>query len=200
MKYYIYNPNGNKPKNKHNSYDKALNEAKRIAAKENTKVYVLAICASVEPDIKYKVVEFSSELKTKNKYPLSFKIMHTIDVNKRLNELAEIPRLENGTIDYWLASKLLCEKDGGRLPTEEELAELASYLYGVNIGPREDKYNLEIKNQIKELGEPPYFFWSSSELSASVAVRRSIGSNNSSWYQYNRSNSRYVPLCVGDLD
>ena len=41
------------------------------------------------------------------------------------------------------------------------------------------------------------FFWSSSEVSASTAQRRSIGSSNSAWSTDSR-NGYYVPLCVGD--
>ncbi len=42
------------------------------------------------------------------------------------------------------------------------------------------------------------FFWSSSELSASQALRRYISSDSSSWYRDYRSNHDLVPLCVGD--
>ena len=41
-------------------------------------------------------------------------------------------------------------------------------------------------------------FWSSSEVSASTALRRDIYSGNSSWKAANRGDDFAVPLCVGD--
>ena len=40
-------------------------------------------------------------------------------------------------------------------------------------------------------------FWSSSEVSATTALRRDLDSNDSSWNAYDRG-SYYAPLCVGD--
>lgn len=42
------------------------------------------------------------------------------------------------------------------------------------------------------------FFWSSSEVSAEEALRRYIGSTDSSWYAGRRGDHYYTPLCVGD--
>ena len=41
-------------------------------------------------------------------------------------------------------------------------------------------------------------FWSSQEVSGSVAYTRNIGSTGSSWYRNNRNSYYHVPLCLGD--
>lgn len=61
------------------------------------------------------------ELNKEIELNLKLKIISVFDPAERLDELKEIPELPTGQIDYWQASKLLCEKDGGRMPTVEEL-------------------------------------------------------------------------------
>ena len=124
-----------------------------------------------------------------------FKIIGTFNAKDRLDELGEVPRLENGEIDYWLASKMLCEKDGGRLPTMDELAEIASYMYQDDFGEFVNKYGLELKNELIPLGG----YWSSSESTATRAYGRSFSSDGSHWYRsYIRGSSNVRALCVGD--
>lgn len=62
-------------------------------------------------------------VKTKQKFKIDyeFEIISVFNPADRLDELDEIPKLPNGLTDYWQASKLLCEKDGGRMPSVEEL-------------------------------------------------------------------------------
>lgn len=123
----------------------------------------------------------------------NIRIIGTFKTSERFDELDEIPRLENGEVDYWKASKMLCEKDGGRLPTMKELAEIASYMYQTKIDEFEDKYDLKVINKLIPFGG----FWSSTEVSANAALRRVIYSDGSTWGEGYRDNG-YVPLCVGD--
>ena len=123
----------------------------------------------------------------------NLKIIKIFNAKDRLDELDEVPKLENGEIDYWLASKLLCEKDGGRLPTMKELAEIASYMYQTKIGEYEDEDDLELKNELIPLGN----YWSSREGSAANAYRRGFYSSHSHYSYYYRYYALYA-LCLGD--
>ena len=40
--------------------------------------------------------------------------------------------VKNGFIDYWLASKFICENLGGKLPTMADLGKIASAIYEGN--------------------------------------------------------------------
>lgn len=109
-----------------------------------------------------------------------FKIYGELDAFAHRMDFKPTPELKNGLHDFWLISKLLCEKEGGRLPSIAELGVIAAL-------------------QEVKLIETDYYggFWSSSEMSPSLALKRSIYSNNSSWYSGYRYNGN-VPLCVGD--
>lgn len=109
-----------------------------------------------------------------------FKIYGELDAFAHRMDFKPTPELKSGLYDFWLISKLLCEKEGGRLPTIAELGIIAAL-------------------QEAELIETDYHgdFWSSSERTATTALGRSINSDYSSWSEYCRS-SYHVPLCVGD--
>lgn len=94
----------------------------------------------------------------------------------RLNELEEIPKFPNGKVDYWKAGSLLCEKDGGRLPTIEELQLIA----------------ILQKNKLINTDYSGYF-WSSSDLDGEFAW--SVTFSRCNQYITNRFSQYYV-LCV----
>lgn len=121
------------------------------------------------------VVKQGNEIKSHN-----FKIFGEIDY-ERMNELDEIPKTPNNRTDYWKVAELLCKKDAGRLPTVGELAIIS--------GLQETKIlNTQFYGR----------FWSSSEVSATMALKRNISSSASSWGAYSRNVDNFVPLCVGD--
>ena len=125
----------------------------------------------------------------------SLKILSIFNVIDRLDELDEVPNLLNGEPDYWFISKLLCKKDGGRLPTMEELAEIASYIYQTDFKEFDSKYNLNLKNKLIPYGH----YWSSSIPTFSGAYIRYFGSTHSNWnkcYNSGSSNSFIMALCV----
>lgn len=108
------------------------------------------------------------------------KIYGIVDAYNRTNELEAIPQTPYGDNDNWLISKMICEKDGGRLPTVSELAIIAGL-------QEEGLINTKYYG----------FFWSASESSASSAMERYIYSGYSGWYQDGR-NGQGEPLCLGD--
>ena len=122
------------------------------------------------------VVKQGTKVNTKK-----FKIYGKLDAFAHRMDFKPSPQLESGLHDFWLISKLLCEKEGGRLPSINELAIIAAL-------------------QEAELIETDYYgyFWSSSERTATTALRRNIRSIDSSWNERYRNYNAYVPLCVGD--
>lgn len=110
-----------------------------------------------------------------------FKIYSELDAFAHRMDFKPTPELKSGLHDFWLISKLLCEKEGGRLPTIAELGIIAAL-------------------QEAKLIETDYYgyFWSSSERTATTALGRHVASNYSSWFEGYRNANGYVPLCVGD--
>lgn len=111
--------------------------------------------------------------------------------------------VENGFIDYWQASKFICEKLGGKLPTMADLGKLASAIYEGNpsIGAKEDKYNLTYKpGTATFLGLPELSFilWSSEECGSSNAYSREFYPTYSYWLSYDRYDSDIQAVCLGD--
>lgn len=139
------------------------------------------------------------------KKKLLFKIKSAFLTKDRLNELEEIPKLSDGYIDYWKATELLCEKDGGRLPTMEELAQLASYIYDKDIEPYEDYNDLEIKNmpaELEHIYEKQSWFalWSRREDSTTSAYARHFGPSGTYYDYYWRGDSNYLHgVCIEDI-
>lgn len=135
----------------------------------------------------------------------------------RLDELDEIPKLPNGETDYWLAGKLLCEKDGGRLPTMEELGKLGEWLYTNDkgehpkIGAYDDidvrDYTFDIE-KAKSIGLKNWdgseigggyvnvYLWSSVEDSSDSAYERGFYTDCAFWYGYGRDGANNQVLCL----
>ena len=58
MNYYVFNPNGSKPKTIHKYFEDAVEEAERLAIKEMQEIYILGIRAKVCPSWETKLVDF----------------------------------------------------------------------------------------------------------------------------------------------
>jgi len=105
--------------------------------------------------------------------------------------------------DYWAGAMKMCKDQGGRLPTEAELAQLASELYGTTIGSTESKSGLSLDtNKLPEsfagLSSSWSFLWSGSEGSASYAYGRYFGSSTTGRSYYTRYDSDIRAVCVGE--
>ena len=133
---------------------------------------------------------------------LNLKIKSVFLPKDRLDELDEIPKRPGGDIDYWKAAELLCKKDGGRLPTPEELAELATYIYGEKIGPYEDNYDVDAKNiplEFKEIWKRQNWFalWSGKEGSVTDAYGRGFATARTSGNLWRGYCNRHG-VCLGE--
>lgn len=136
--------------------------------------------------------------------------LHIVKVFKPLEELHRLTKEElleitkQGWIDYWLASKYICEKLGGRMPTREELGKLASMLYEGNpsIGANDYISNLTYNGKASQYGLPePYFYvWSGEEYGAygNDAYGRYFYTTYTRWNHNGRYYSLSLGLCLGD--
>ena len=134
-------------------------------------------------DVQKFPIEIDCKIKQAGKTKrIKFKILNCFYAIDRSDELDTVPKTPSNMNDYWLVSKMLCEKDGGRLPSEDELTILSGLIE-------------------REIIDLPYgAYWSSVEVSSSQARRRFISSNLSYFGTSDRSYSYYKALCVGGLN
>ena len=108
----------------------------------------------------------------------------------------------SGKGDRWAAAMIACQDMGGHLPTMEELAKIASELYGVTIGATETKSANLVKSKmptvLSGMSSSWYGLWSSSEYSANNAYYRAFYSSGTSRYDDTRHFSNIRAVCVGD--
>ncbi len=106
--------------------------------------------------------------------------------------------------DYWAGAVKQCKEQGKKLPTEAQLAELASQMYVGNpsIGAEEYKDDIQYDPNSpvsKSLGLTPYFYlWSGEENSSDAAYGRYFDTTYSYWYGYNRTSSDVQAVCLGE--
>lgn len=99
----------------------------------------------------------------------------------------------NENNDYWAGALKQCKDIGGHLTTPEELAKIASALYGKEISPKENinkKFDKNIANALgfNFLYEIPSM-WSSEEKNDKTAYIRSIKQDHSKWSDDERNQS-----------
>jgi len=106
--------------------------------------------------------------------------------------------------DYWAGAVKACKDQGMRLPTEAELAQLASELYGRSIGATESVYSglslntSKLPESFAGLGSSWYYLWSGSEGSANAAYGRYFNSSTTRRNTYTRNGSNLRAVCVGE--
>lgn len=131
------------------------------------------------------------------------KVFYPKDYLHLLSKKQLLDIIKNGFVDYWLVSKLICEKLGGRLPTASELAKIANTIYKGNpsIGDREYKNNLTYKSGTATsigLPEPSFYLWSGEEGGSLNAYTRYFTPTCSGWLSYYRNGSDIQAVCLGD--
>lgn len=132
------------------------------------------------------------------------KVFYPKDYLHLLSKKQLLDIIKNGFVDYWLASKLICEKLGGRLPTTSDLAKIASAIYEGNpsIGAKQDISGLTYKpGTATSLGlpEPSFYLWSGEKTISGYACYRNFGPTRSIWYKYYLRPSSYIQaVCLGD--
>jgi len=102
-------------------------------------------------------------------------------------------------INYWAGAKKSCAGKGMELPTMEQLADLASTIYGSPIGRLENKSSLTIKDEHKDVFQFGYAYWSRDiyTYSNGGAYLRAFGSSSTSYFWENKNyGNDYRAICV----
>ena len=121
------------------------------------------------------------------------------------NYFDEMPKYNTSKNDYYGVAQEICKKNGGHLPSANELAQIATALYGETIGDAENKTGLTMKNKEKvyaALGitdNPSWFrLWSSVPNSTDYAYYRYFGSDHTSWVGSGRHSDPHRVVCLGE--
>ncbi len=106
--------------------------------------------------------------------------------------------------DRWAGAVKACKDQGKKLPTEAQLAELASQLYVGNpsVGAKEDKLRIQFDSNssaAKALGlTPSFYLWSGEEGSVNSAYCRAFHSSFTARCNDFRNDRGDHAVCVGD--
>lgn len=105
--------------------------------------------------------------------------------------------------DYWAGAMKMCKDQGMRLPTDEELTELAKYLYNNDsISLSEKTYGTldisKIPDSLSGIGSSWVYLWSSNESSAYVSYRRSFYNTYTYKGTKHRNIADILAVCVED--
>ena len=103
--------------------------------------------------------------------------------------------------DYWAGAVKQC---GGvsKMPTMADLGKLATELYGVQVGAKQEIYGPLDTSKASSMGftGTPFRVWSGEESGnySQVVYAQSFGSSYTGWYRYYRSSSDNQAVCLGD--
>ena len=128
-----------------------------------------------------------------------------------IDTCSDITYDKNGTANrfcstnYWAGAKKACSDMGMSLPTQAQLAQLASELYvdsegnAVTIGATETHLNLKLKDEYSQ--NPPitlgYNYCSSEESNADAVYSRGFVTTGSDWDDYAKRYGYYRAICIG---
>jgi len=101
--------------------------------------------------------------------------------------------------NYWAGAKKTCEEKGMELPTLDQLANLASTIYGTDI-QRETYYDGAPKDEYKNALTFGYDYWSNEQYPGhtSNAYERYFSSTYSRYNWHNKYYSGLRAVCIGD--
>jgi len=100
--------------------------------------------------------------------------------------------------NYWAGAKKTCEEKGMELPTTEQLANIASTIYGADI-QRETNYSGAPKDEYKNALTINNYYWSSEQYPdyTDRAYKRDFFSTNSTCNWTHKHYNSYRAVCVG---
>ena len=106
--------------------------------------------------------------------------------------------------DYWAAAVKKCKEEGKRLPNQNELAQIASYIYNTNISPSGHINATRDDNKASQIGfkfnssSDSFYLWSEQEISSNSAYGRGLYPSSTSWGYLNRYARSFQAVCVRD--
>ena len=104
--------------------------------------------------------------------------------------------------DYYAGAVKKCKDEGARLPNQNELAKIASYVYNTNVTPSGEVHAERHHEKLSQLGfriDPgsEISIWSDQEISSDLAHLRRFHMSYTYWYQFYRSTPDQT-FCVFD--
>ena len=106
--------------------------------------------------------------------------------------------------DYFAGAVKKCKEEGKRLPNQNELAQIASYIYSKDVSPSGRTNGTRDDDKASKLGfkvttsDYEFFVWSGQEHSSGYAYYRYFFPSDTLWYYYGRNYSFFQAVCVGD--
>ena len=106
--------------------------------------------------------------------------------------------------DYWAGAVKKCKTEGKRLPSQSELAQIASYMYNTDVSSSQDTFATRDNNKVSQLGfkvtsSTGFSVWSSEEYSSiGTAEFRYFYSSNTGRNDGYRDISSRQAVCLGD--
>ena len=105
--------------------------------------------------------------------------------------------------DYFAGAVKKCKNEGKRLPNQNELAQIASYIYDTNVTPSGQTNATRDDDKASKLGfkvtsDSSFYVWAGQEGSSYYAYLRHFNPSYTNWYGDNRHYSILQAVCVGD--
>ncbi len=107
--------------------------------------------------------------------------------------------------DYWAGAMKMCQDQGMHLAKDEELTNLASYLYNTTVAPTDTTNAIldtsKIPDSMSGLGTSWFYLWSNYEQTVDRGYYREFRSNatmHPTWSNAYRKNSDLRAICVSD--
>ena len=109
----------------------------------------------------------------------------------------------NYSSDFWAGAVKKCHDEGKRLPNQNELALIASYIYNTDVTPtgiinatRDDDKASKIGFNISSGSD--FYVWSGQEHASTISYSRGFSPSNTYGVYSNRNYSNLRAVCVGD--
>ena len=124
------------------------------------------------------------------------------ECTQRQNELG-IEKCKSCDDDYWGGAVKKCYDEGKRLPNQNELAQIASYIYNTNVDSSRVTYATRDDDKASKLGfkvisGSEFYVWSGQEYD-SAAYYRIFTPSFTNWnFGLGRFSSYFQAVCVGD--
>ena len=105
--------------------------------------------------------------------------------------------------EYWAGAVKKCYDEGKRLPNQNELAQIASYIYSKDVSPSGQTNGTRDDDKASKLGfkvtsGSDFYVWSGQEKSSTNAYSRGFSPSNTDWDYNYRNYSFLQAVCVGD--
>ena len=105
--------------------------------------------------------------------------------------------------DYWAGAVKKCKEEGKRLPNQNELVQIASYIYSKDVSPSGQTSGTRDDDKASKLGfkvtsGSTFYVWSGQEDSSGRVYTREFSPSDTTWYSNFSSLSNFQAVCISD--